>query len=86
MNRIKHTDREVYKLYSCLPCRFELSKGVKRWFFYKSYKTKSSALNKIKSYKASENANNDLIFKIVWCPYPFAAEEYCVDVYNESEV
>ena len=87
--RIKHNKSfvESYKVYSYLPCRSELYSGIKRWFFCKSYFSKQTAKQFIAKYKRmhqNSSIENRLIFKIVWCPYPFAAEEDCVEVYNED--
>lgn len=83
--RIKHTSNETYKVYSYLPCKSELFKDIKRWYPYKHYSTKQSALASIKRAKEKHNSiGNKLIWKIVWCPYPFAAEKECITIYNED--
>lgn len=85
--RIKHTPNESYKVYSYLPCKGELFKDIKRWYPYKHYSTKQSALSAIK--RAKEKYKNaiekDLIWKIVWSPYPFASDEQCITVYTEEK-
>lgn len=84
--RIKHTPNETYKVYSYLPCKGELFKHIKRWYPYKHYRSKQSALNAIKRIK-EENKElfaRDLIWKIIWSPYPFASDEECIEVYNED--
>lgn len=84
--RIKHTINEVYKVYYYLPCKSELFKDVKRWYFYKNYHTKQGAINAIKRYKQSgKYYASDLIFKIIWSPYPFASESEDIIVYNEDD-
>lgn len=85
--RIKHTPSESYKVYSYLPCNGELFKGIKRWYFYNHYSTKKSALSAIKRVKDRCNGDilgKELIWKIVWCPYPLASEDKCITVYTEE--
>lgn len=84
--RIKHTSNEIYKVYSYLPCKGELFKDIKRWYPYKHYSTKQGALSAIKRVKEKYNDRSvkDLIWKIVWAPYPFASDEQCVTVYTEE--
>lgn len=84
--RIRHTASESYKVYNYLPCTSVLFKDVKRWFPYKHFATKQSALAAIKRIKVKyQNCiEKDLIWKIVWSPYPFASDEECITVYNED--
>lgn len=85
--RIKHTPNESYKVCSYLPCKGELFKDVKRWFPYRHYATKQSALAAIKRIKENnkdDKFGKELIWKIVWCPYPFASNEECITVYTEE--
>lgn len=85
--RIKHTPNEVYRVYSYLPCKSELFKNVKRWYPYKHYRTKQGAINALKRIKQDgKYYSSELIFKIVWSPYPFASDDECVVVYNEDDM
>jgi len=86
--RIKHTVNESYKVYSYLPCKGELFKDVKRWYPYKHYRTKQGAINAIKRFKQDSkySYSSELVFKIIWSPYPFAGEDECIVVYNEDDV
>lgn len=84
--RIKHTDTEIYKVFTYLPNQGKLFKGIKRWFFWKSFRSKQSALKAIQRVKDTrpDVIENRLIFEIRWCPYPFATEEKCIVVYSED--
>lgn len=83
---IKHTKSERYLVYSYLPCRGELFKEIKRWFFCKSYATKQGALKAIQRMKEThrDDVESGLIYKIVWTPSPYAGDEQRVIVYNEE--
>ena len=85
--RIKHTDWEIYKTYSCLPNESELFKDTERWFVYKHFKTKQAAMKSIKKFKEKhkEGIESKLKFKIIWAPMPFANKEDCIEVYNEMK-
>ena len=81
--RIKHTPNESYMVYSYLPCRGELC-----WYPYKHYRSKQSALNAIKRIKDDNkelSSVRELVWKIVWSPYPFASDEECVTIYTEEK-
>ena len=84
--RIKHTPTETYKVYSYLPCKGKSFKDIKRWYPYKHYASKTSALRAIKRIKEQGKGmyDKDLIWKIIWSPYPFAPDEKCIAVYNED--
>lgn len=84
--RIKHTPNESYKVYNYLTCKSELFKNVRRWYPYKHYSSKQSALTGIKNAKEKykDRIGNELIWKIVWSPYPFAADDECITVYTEE--
>lgn len=84
--RINHTAHETYKVYSYLPCNSELFNNIKRWYPFKHYSSKQSALSAIKRFKLKheEGIEKGLIFKIVWAPYPFANDDECIIVYNED--
>ena len=83
--RIKHTDWEIYKVYNCIPMESELFKNIERWYAYKHFKTKQGAMQSIKRIKEKnkEGISSKLKFKIIWAPTPFAAEEDCIEIYNE---
>lgn len=86
--RINHTPYELYRVFYLLPCKSDLFKDVKRWYYYKGYSTKQGALNAMKRLKNSDKfyPNEwDLIFKIVWCPYPLADEDKCILVYSDEK-
>ena len=86
--RIKHTPNEFYYLQNYLPCTSNDNAHIKRWWTYKTYATKQSALNALKRIK--EKYKNDdqvqrLIWRILWFPYPFADYDKSICVYTEEE-
>lgn len=84
--RIKHSFYESYYLYFVLPCKSDLFNDVKRWIFYKSYASKQGAIRAMNRLKKSNKFypnEYDLIFKIVWFPFPFASEEKQMIVYSD---
>lgn len=81
--RIRHTPSEFYHVYSMLPCTSGLFAGIERWYSYKTYSSKASALNAIKRLKNSNKYDSRLVFKIVWNPYPFCSDESKITVYSE---
>lgn len=83
--RIKHTTTEVYRVCNYLPMAGSF-KDIKRWYTYKYYSTKQSALNAIKRIKSNGKnliLDKELIYRIDWIPAPFSKE--FVTVYDESE-
>ena len=85
--RIKHRPNEYYAVYTCLVPNGSLFKGLKRWFPYKHFRTKQSALKAIERYKKKcvGTIEERLIYKIVWNPYPFCNESETICVYSEEE-
>lgn len=83
---LMHTPYETYKVYGCLPCTSELFKGINRWLYYKCFRTKQGALAYIRRYKekAKNTFEKDLMFRIVWCESPYAIDEKCYVLYDES--
>lgn len=78
--RINHTITEVYRVCSYLPMSGTF-KDIKRWYPYKFYSSKQSAMNAIKRIKSRDN---NLVWRIDWIPAPFSKE--FITIYDESEV
>lgn len=86
--RIKHQPTEIYYLQNYLPCTSELYHGCKRWWPYKIYHSKASALAALKRIK--EKYKDDptvqkLIWRVLWFPYPFADYDKSICVYTDDE-
>lgn len=83
--RIKHTANEFYYLQSCYLGKSQLFKNVRRWYPYKIYHTKAAALRALATIKEKRAAEcQDLIWRILWFPHPFAEYEQSVCVYTED--
>lgn len=78
--KIKHTNTEVYRVCYYLPMNGTY-KNEKRWYPYKYYSTKQSAINAIKHMKIKEN---NLVWRVDWLAYPLSAD--FITIYDESEV
>lgn len=79
---IKHTPNETYNVYSCIRIN---NSGIKIWYPYKHYRSKQAAINAIKKFKEKNSGNEfveKMIFKILWCPYPFASDKECIKIWE----
>lgn len=77
--RIKHTKTECYRVCNYLPMTGTF-KDCKRWYPYKFYSSKQSALNAIKRAKIKDNR---FVWRIDWFSSPYAREY--TTIYDESE-
>ena len=82
--RIKHRPNEFFAVASMWQGESVLFKDVERWYPFKHYRTKQSALNAVKRLKEKHKPEyGKLYFKIVYNPYPFCSDDEKIDVYNE---
>lgn len=75
----------IFKVYSCLKNDSELFKDVFRWYPYKHFRSKQSALNHIKNFR-SKNSDSSYAKKIIFKIVKSSIYDSCNDkiVYDES--